>query len=132
MSLSARRQLAGGYELDDDRGRIDVREVHRYLSEDVYVLPEQRGRVRPVGPPDPHHRDVGPLGTDRWALGAVQVGPAELSERVGPALGPGRGVGTTPTPGFRVHHRLDRRDHHLPGLRIELSVDPDHPGGIPA
>jgi len=36
VSLSARRQLAGGYELDDDRGRIDVREVRRYLSEDSY------------------------------------------------------------------------------------------------
>jgi GNAT superfamily N-acetyltransferase len=31
-----RRQLAGGYELDDDRGRIDVDVVHRYLSEESY------------------------------------------------------------------------------------------------
>jgi len=31
-----RRDLTGGFELDDDRSRIDVREVHRYLSEESY------------------------------------------------------------------------------------------------
>jgi GNAT superfamily N-acetyltransferase len=31
-----KRQLAGGYELDDDRGRVDVDVVHRYLSEESY------------------------------------------------------------------------------------------------
>jgi hypothetical protein len=31
-----RRQLAGGYELDDDPGRIDIDTVHRYLSEESY------------------------------------------------------------------------------------------------
>jgi GNAT superfamily N-acetyltransferase len=31
-----RRPLAGGYELDDDRGRVDVDLVHRYLSEEAY------------------------------------------------------------------------------------------------
>jgi GNAT superfamily N-acetyltransferase len=31
-----RRELPGGYELDDDRGRIDVDAVHRYLSEESY------------------------------------------------------------------------------------------------
>jgi predicted GNAT family acetyltransferase len=30
------RELPGGYELDDDVGRIDVVEVHRYLSEESY------------------------------------------------------------------------------------------------
>ncbi len=34
-----RRQLAGGYELDDDRGRVDVDAVHRYLSEEAYWVP---------------------------------------------------------------------------------------------
>ena len=31
-----RRELAGGYELDDDRDRVDVDLVHRYLSEEAY------------------------------------------------------------------------------------------------
>ena len=31
-----RRELPGGYELDDDRGRVDVEAVHRYLSEEEY------------------------------------------------------------------------------------------------
>lgn len=38
-----RRELAGGYELDDDRGRVDVDVVHRYLSEEAYWV---RGRDR--------------------------------------------------------------------------------------
>jgi GNAT superfamily N-acetyltransferase len=28
--------LAGGYELDDDRSRLDLEAVHRYLSEEAY------------------------------------------------------------------------------------------------
>ena len=31
-----RRELEGGYELDDDRGRIDIAVVHPYLSEESY------------------------------------------------------------------------------------------------
>ena len=31
-----RRVLADGYELDDDRARIDIDAVHRYLSEESY------------------------------------------------------------------------------------------------
>lgn len=31
-----RRELEGGYELDDDRARVDVAVVHAYLSEDSY------------------------------------------------------------------------------------------------
>ena len=31
-----RRALPGGYELDDDPGRVDLDAVHRYLSEDSY------------------------------------------------------------------------------------------------
>ncbi len=31
-----RRALPDGYELDDDRGRVDVDAVHRYLSEESY------------------------------------------------------------------------------------------------
>ena len=31
-----RRELAGGLELDDDRERVDVDAVHRYLSEESY------------------------------------------------------------------------------------------------
>ena len=38
-----RRELAGGYEVDDDRGRVDVEMVFRYLSEEAYWV---RGRDR--------------------------------------------------------------------------------------
>jgi len=31
-----RRDLGGGYELDDDRARIDAAAVHRYLAEESY------------------------------------------------------------------------------------------------
>jgi ribosomal protein S18 acetylase RimI-like enzyme len=31
-----RREILAGYELDDDRDRIDAAAVHRYLSEDAY------------------------------------------------------------------------------------------------
>jgi len=31
-----RRELAGGFELDDDRDRVDVDEVHRFLSTEAY------------------------------------------------------------------------------------------------
>lgn len=40
-----RRELPGGYVLDDDRSRVDVAEVHRYLSEESYWA---RGRPRDV------------------------------------------------------------------------------------
>lgn len=40
-----RRDLGGGYELDDDRGRVDRDAVHRYLSEDSYWA---KGRSREV------------------------------------------------------------------------------------
>jgi GNAT superfamily N-acetyltransferase len=38
-----RRALPGGYELDDDRGRVDIDAVYRYLSEEAYWV---RGRDR--------------------------------------------------------------------------------------
>ena len=40
-----RRELGNGFELDDDRDRIDVGAVHRYLSEESYWA---RGRELPV------------------------------------------------------------------------------------
>lgn len=40
-----RRDLGDGYELDDDRSRIDREAVHRYLSEESYWA---RGRSREV------------------------------------------------------------------------------------
>jgi GNAT superfamily N-acetyltransferase len=40
-----RRQLAGGYELDDDKGRIDRVAVHAYLAGESYWA---RGRPREV------------------------------------------------------------------------------------
>ncbi len=38
-----RREVAGGYEIDDERGRVDVDMVYRYLSEEAYWV---RGRDR--------------------------------------------------------------------------------------
>ena len=38
-----RRELAHGFELDDDPGRVDVAEVHRFISEDSYW---GKGRAR--------------------------------------------------------------------------------------
>lgn len=38
-----RRALGGGYELDDDRRRVDVDVVHRFLAEEAYWV---RGRTR--------------------------------------------------------------------------------------
>jgi GNAT superfamily N-acetyltransferase len=38
-----RRALPGGFELDDDPARVDVAEVHRYLSQESYWA---RGRPR--------------------------------------------------------------------------------------
>ncbi len=40
-----RRELSGGYELDDDPDRVDVGEVHRFLSEESYWA---EGRPREV------------------------------------------------------------------------------------
>jgi predicted N-acetyltransferase YhbS len=31
-----RRELEGGFELDDDRSRVDIDEVHRFLSTEAY------------------------------------------------------------------------------------------------
>jgi len=31
-----RRELPGGFELDDDRERVDLRELHRFLSTEAY------------------------------------------------------------------------------------------------
>jgi GNAT superfamily N-acetyltransferase len=38
-----KRELEGGFELDDDRGRVDVGAVQRYLGEESYWA---RGRTR--------------------------------------------------------------------------------------
>lgn len=38
-----RRELPGGYELDDDRARVDRVAVHRFISQDSYWA---RGRTR--------------------------------------------------------------------------------------
>jgi GNAT superfamily N-acetyltransferase len=34
-----RREVAGGYEIDDDRDRVDIDVVYRYLSEEAYWVP---------------------------------------------------------------------------------------------
>jgi predicted N-acetyltransferase YhbS len=41
-----RREVAGGYEVDDDRGRVDIDMVYRYLSEEAYWVPgRDRGTI---------------------------------------------------------------------------------------
>jgi GNAT superfamily N-acetyltransferase len=40
-----KRELPGGFELDDDAARVDVAEVHRFLSEESYWA---KGRERDV------------------------------------------------------------------------------------
>ena len=41
-----RRALSGGVELDDDRDRVDVEAVFRYLSEEAYWVPgRSRGTI---------------------------------------------------------------------------------------
>jgi GNAT superfamily N-acetyltransferase len=63
-----RRRLTGGYELDDDRERVDLDEVHRFLSADSYwargrsrdtVERAIRGSARVVGLYEPGGRQVG-------------------------------------------------------------------------
>jgi GNAT superfamily N-acetyltransferase len=34
-----RREVVGGYELDDDRDRVDIDMVYRYLTEEAYWVP---------------------------------------------------------------------------------------------
>jgi GNAT superfamily N-acetyltransferase len=43
--VSSRRELPGGFELDDDRGRVDVGAVHRFLADESYWA---EGRSREV------------------------------------------------------------------------------------
>jgi GNAT superfamily N-acetyltransferase len=43
--VSSRRELPGGFELDDDRGRVDVGAVHRFLADESYWA---TGRSREV------------------------------------------------------------------------------------
>jgi GNAT superfamily N-acetyltransferase len=63
-----RRRLPGGYELDDDRGRLDGAEVARFLSQESYwargrpietILRLIREATRAVGLYDPDGRQVG-------------------------------------------------------------------------
>ena len=44
--LGVRRELGDGYELDDDRERIDVAAVHRYSREESYWAPGRDSRPR--------------------------------------------------------------------------------------
>jgi GNAT superfamily N-acetyltransferase len=66
-----RRELPGGYELDDDPRRIDVDAVHDYLA-DVYVLEEHRGHglgfklVRET-------IEGSPFSEIRWVLGTLDA-----------------------------------------------------------
>jgi GNAT superfamily N-acetyltransferase len=40
-----RRAIGDGYELDDDRDRVDVDVVHRFLSEEAYWVPGRSRRT---------------------------------------------------------------------------------------
>ena len=41
-----KRDLGDGFELDDDKARIDRAEVHRFLCEESYWAPAGRARCR--------------------------------------------------------------------------------------
>ena len=42
-----RRELAGGFELDDDRARVDVDAVHLFISKQSYWGPGRPRELRP-------------------------------------------------------------------------------------
>jgi GNAT superfamily N-acetyltransferase len=95
-----RRQLGNGYELDDDRRRIDLDAVHRYISEESY-----------------------------WAPGRSHMEQAEMNDLASRLVGlyhDGRQIGFTRTavvPGMRVAYLYDvyvLADHRGRGLGEEL------------
>jgi GNAT superfamily N-acetyltransferase len=92
-----RSELADGYELDDDRDRIDVAAVHRFISEESYWAPGRpyetqaeliREAVRVVG----LYRDGGQIGFCRAAT-AVGVPFVYLADVYVLAEHRGRGLG---------------------------------------
>jgi ribosomal protein S18 acetylase RimI-like enzyme len=95
-----KRELADGYELDDDRARIDLDAVHDYLSHESY-----------------------------WAKGRRRDVQAEMNERAARLVGlyrDGSQVGFTRTaivPGMRVAYLCDvyiLEEHRGRGLGEEL------------
>jgi len=132
-----RRRLANGYEIDDDRERVDVEAVHRFLVEEAYWV---QGRSREVieGLVRTSTRVVAAYASDGSLVGFARV----VSDGVNVAwlgdvfvLAPHRvrGLGTeivreaVEDPGLRdVHWYLNTRDAH--GLYRRFGFEPADPG----
>jgi GNAT superfamily N-acetyltransferase len=132
-----RRRLADGYEIDDDRERVDVEAVHRFLAEEAYWV---QGRSREVIDRlvRTSTRVVAAYAPDRSLVGFARV----VSDGVNFAwlgdvfvLEPhrGRGLGTEivreaiEDRGLRdVQWYLNTRDAH--GLYLRFGFEPADPG----
>ena len=75
---------------------------------------------------DPDH-GVRPLARDRRAVARIEPPPADLAERIGAPLARSSQVGSVVRADFGVHDRPKCADQRLPGLRIQVAVDPNHP-----
>ena len=95
-----RRELEGGFELDDDRSRVDIDEVHRFLSTEAYWaigrpretverLVRESSRVIGLYAPDGSQAGFCRVVTDGVAiayLADVYVHPDHRGRRFGAAL----------------------------------------------
>lgn len=95
-----KRELEGGFELDDDRSRVDVGEVHRFLSTEAYWaigrpretverLVREASRVIGLYAPDGRQAGFCRVVTDGHAiayLADVYVHPDFRGRRLGAAL----------------------------------------------
>jgi GNAT superfamily N-acetyltransferase len=92
-----RRELGGGYELDDDPARVDVRAVHRYLSRESYwafgrAYETQERYVRAAARVVGLYRDGEQVGFCR-AVDAVGLNAVYLADVYVLAAHRGRGLG---------------------------------------
>src|SRR5207237_3746633 len=58
--------------------------------------------------------------------GVVEPAPADLAESVHPPLGRSSAIVRVPPPPAEVLTALQRGEHHLAGLRVEVSIHPHH------
>jgi GNAT superfamily N-acetyltransferase len=132
-----RRRLPDGYEIDDDRERVDVEAVHRFLAEEAYWV---QGRSREVidGLVRTSTRVIAAYAPDGSLVGFARV----VSDGVNVAwlgdvfvLAPhrGRGLGTEivreaveDAALLDVHWYLNTRDAH--GLYRRFGFEPADPG----
>lgn len=70
--------------------------------------------------------DMGPLAQDERPVCLVEPSAADLAQSVDAALPRGPFVRRVSAPALRVHTVSQRREHGLPGLRVEVAVEPHH------